>query len=164
MSIGGHQSGRMKTDDWLTPKYIIDDLGPFELDPCSPTNPPWPIANKFYTKIDNGLNKEWKGRVWCNPPYGLQAKKWLRKLADHNFGTALIFARTETEMFFESVWPKASAIFFIKGRLHFCNLKGTSAPANSGGPSCLISYGATDALRLQLTNLEGIYIDLRKMG
>lgn len=28
-------------DEWLTPPYIIDSLGVFDLDPCSPINRPW---------------------------------------------------------------------------------------------------------------------------
>ena len=38
--IGGHQSARMKTDEWLTPPSIIRSLGEFDLDPCAPLNTP----------------------------------------------------------------------------------------------------------------------------
>jgi hypothetical protein len=40
MSLSGHQSARMKNDEWLTPPEIIHALGLFSLDPCAPINRP----------------------------------------------------------------------------------------------------------------------------
>ena len=57
------------TDEWYTPKEIIDALGEFDLDPCAPVAPPYKTANVMYNKNDDGLKQEWKGRVWLNPPY-----------------------------------------------------------------------------------------------
>ena len=42
-----------------------------------------------------------------NPPYGSETPKWLKKLSEHGNGIALIYARTETRMFFNYVWDKA---------------------------------------------------------
>lgn len=137
--MGGHESSRMQKDEWLTPPHILKALGEFDLDPCSPIKRPWPTAKTHYTVDDNGLKKDWHGRVWCNPPYGREAEKWLARLADHGSGIALIFARTETRMFFSQVWPKASAILFIEGRLHFHHVDGTRAKANAGAPSVLVN-------------------------
>ena len=106
-------------DEWLTPPHILDALGEFDLDPCSPIGRPWDTAKKHYTVLDEGLHKEWEGRVFCNPPYGKETQKWLDKCADYGNAIGLVFARTETRMFFSSVWEKADAIFFIKGRLSF---------------------------------------------
>ena len=36
-------------DEWLTPPEITTDLGPFDLDPCSPIKRPWPTAENHYT-------------------------------------------------------------------------------------------------------------------
>lgn len=36
---------------WLTPKYIIDELGPFDLDPCAADSMPWPTAKRMVTKM-----------------------------------------------------------------------------------------------------------------
>lgn len=160
--IGSHQSARMKNDEWLTPPHILQALGPFDLDPCAPKNRPWPMADEHYTVFDGGLNLTWFGRVWLNPPYGLEAAKWLARLAEHGTGTALIFARTETEMFFEHVWSKASALLFLKGRLHFHYVDGTRAAANGGAPSVLIAYGERDAELLRKSGLQGAYISLKE--
>ena len=162
MSIGGHQSHVMGKDEWLTPPEIIAALGPFDLDPSSPIKRPWATAEHHYTVIDNGLMQPWHGRVWCNPPYGAEAAKWLERLAAHGRGTALIFARTETKMFVDHVWKKATALLFIYGRLHFHHVDGTRAAANGGAPSVLIAYGEDDASRLKSCGLLGFFFPIEK--
>ena len=147
--MGGHQSAAMLKDEWLTPPEVIRQLGDFDLDPCSPVNRPWPTAKAHYTMLDDGLKQPWHGRVWVNPPYGRETGRWLARLADHGRGTALIFARTETEMFFDEVWDKASGVLFLRGRLYFHHVDGTRAAANAGAPSVLVGYGVEDADMLQ---------------
>lgn len=153
MSLSGHQSTRMKNDEWLTPPDIVQSLGEFDLDPCSPINRPWPTAAQHLTINDDGLTHEWHGRVWCNPPFGREAVKWLRRMAAHGNGIALIPARTETAMFYETVWSCADAVLFIKGRPHFHYVDGRRAPFNSGAPICLVAYGAANAQALESSGL-----------
>lgn len=141
MGLSGHQSAHMKNDEWLTPPEIIRALGSFDLDPCSPIVRPWATASKHYTVKDDGLSQPWHGRVWCNPPFGREAVKWLRRMAAHGNGVALIPARTETAMFYETVWHVADAVLFIKGRPHFHYVDGRRADFNSGAPICLVAYG-----------------------
>lgn len=159
MSIGGHHSATMLKDEWLTPPHVLKPLGIFDLDPCAPINRPWDMANCHYTIADNGLAQEWFGRVWCNPPYGLEAAQWLDRLAEHGNGIALIFARTETRMFFDHVWRRADAVLFIEGRLHFHHVDGSRARANSGAPSCLVAYGENNVRKLDESDL-GMVIKL----
>ena len=71
-------------DEWLTPPELIKALGKFDLDPCSPIKRPWNTAKHHYNINDNGLLMPWEGRVFCNPPYGNQAVKWLEKCALHD--------------------------------------------------------------------------------
>lgn len=151
--LSGHQSASMKSDVWLTPKNILEPLGSFDLDPCSPPNHPWQIAPRIFTINDDGLKQPWFGRVWLNPPFSKQAIHWLRKLVIHGNGIALIAARTETRMFFECVWDVADAICFLRSRPHFHREDGTRAKANSGAPICLIAYGKENAKALDTCNL-----------
>jgi len=147
-SIAPTQHTRRKgqtTDDWITPKWLIDRLGLFDLDPCACKPQPWPCAKEQMT--DNGLISPWNGMVYVNPPYGLATAHWLERLAHHGNGMALVFARTETNMFFYYVWPMATALLFIRGRLTFCKPSGEPAEHNSGGPSVLIAYGDEAAAR-----------------
>lgn len=159
--MGGHQSARMKKDEWLTPPEIIEALGPFDLDPCAPVVRPWDTAKIHYTINDDGLQKEWRGRVWCNPPYGLRASQWLSRMAQHGNGIALIFARTETDMFFREVWEKANGVLFLRGRLYFHHIDGSRASANAGAPSCLVAYGMENVWILHQSKLPGHLIILR---
>lgn len=98
--------------------------------------------------------------MWCNPPYGLEAARWLHRCAAHGNAIALIFARTETEAFFEHVWSAADAVLFIRGRLTFYRVDGTRAKANGGAPSVLIAYGAENARRLEFSGIAGQFIEL----
>jgi len=144
LGMGGHQSHAMGKDEWLTPPEIVRALGEFDLDPCAPVKRPWDTASRHFTVFDNGLMQPWSGRVWLNPPYGREAEKWMMRLMDHGQGTALIFARTETAAFFSTVWARASALLFLKGRLHFHHVTGERAAHNSGAPSGLIAVGRDD--------------------
>ncbi|WP_260972893.1 phage N-6-adenine-methyltransferase [Mycolicibacterium llatzerense] len=149
----------MGTDVWLTPRNILDALGPFDLDPCAAPDPSiWPTAAEHITLPQDGLCQLWHGRVWLNPPYN-QAAQWLERLALHGQGTALIFARTETAGFVEHVWNAATAILFLHGRLHFHHGDGRRAKENSGAPSCLVAYGDSDAEALAESGLDGTYFE-----
>lgn len=158
--IGGHHSSAMETDEWLTPPEIIKALGPFDLDPCFSDPRPWDTAKDHIGMF--GLESPWSGRVWLNPPYGQQTAAWLHRLANHGVGTALIFARTETEMFFRYVWGKATAVLFLRGRLHFYRPDGTKAEMNAGGPSVLVAYGEYDAMKLKESGLPGIFLRIQQ--
>ena len=108
-------------DEWLTPPDLVRALGPFDLDPCAPvpSRRPWATAAQHYSIEGNGLLLPWSGRIWLNPPYGTETHRWMARLAEHGDGIALIFARTETATFFESIWGKAHAALFLKGRVTF---------------------------------------------
>jgi hypothetical protein len=149
MSLSGHQSARMKSDTWLTPPEWVEKLGPFDLDPACPPVMPWRTAARVFTKQDDGLKQPWSGRVWLNSPFGREAALWLAKMAAHGNGIALVPARTETAMFYDSVWGCADSICFVRGRPHFYFSDGRRAPFNSGAPIALIAYGEanTQALR-----------------
>lgn len=160
MAIGGHQSATARSETWLTPPHILKALSQFDLDPCAAEEQPTWAAPRYFTERVDGLSQPWDGRVWMNPPYGRKVAFWLRRLADHGNGIALVFARTETAMFFENVWPKAHALLFVAGRLHFHFPNGRRAPTNSGAPSVLIAYGDNNAEALQRSGLNGAFVRL----
>lgn len=146
-----------ESDEWYTPRYIIDALGPFMTDPCTSTRRPWDTAKIHYTT--RGLQRPWLGMVWCNPPYGHETWDWLRKLADHGNGIALIFARTETVGFFNEVWGKATGLLFLKGRLKFERWDLSPTHSNAGAPSVLVAYGDEATQRLKNSGLEGVFVE-----
>lgn len=151
--MSSHQSARMGNDEWLTPPEIVKACGAFDLDPCAPIVRPWDTAARHFNVNDDGLAQPWEGRVWCNPPFGREAVKWLRRMAEHGNGIALIPARTETVMFYETVWARADAVLFMQGRPHFHYVCGRRAAANSGAPICLVAYGANNVAALAASGL-----------
>lgn len=122
------------TNEWHTPPWILEALGPFDDDPARPD------------KMD-GLTKEWDGFVWLNPPYGPECVMWMKRLADYGNGLAITFARTDTVWFHEQVFNRASRILFLRGRVKFL-LNGTEEVGSPGAPSCLIAYGVEASERL----------------
>ena len=155
--IGSHHSTNSATDEWLTPPALVECLGPFDLDPCAMVNQPWATAAMHYTRHDDGLMRSWAGRVWMNPPYGRLVEKWLERLALHANGIALIFARTDPPWFHRQVFRHCSALLFIQRRLTFYRPDGPEAPANAGGPSCLVAYGDENAAALKRARIKGTY-------
>jgi phage N-6-adenine-methyltransferase len=148
-----------RTDEWLTPPELIQQLGTFDLDPCSPNPRPWNTAKNHFTFEDNGLWQQWFGRVWLNPPYS-DLKTWLNKMSLHNNGTALVFGRTDTHAFHDYVFPSADSIMFLKGRLHFYDKNGNMSKDNCGAASVLIAYSDLDSSKLAESNLKGFHVPL----
>lgn len=150
------------TDDWISPRWLLDRLGDFDLDPCACDPQPWPAARQSYTRIQDGLTLPWRGLVYCNPPYHRDTlSQWIGRLADHDHGVALIFARTETSVFHTHVWPRARTMLFFRGRLRFYRPDGSIGAENAGGPSVLIAYGTEAADRIGNLSDLGHCVTLR---
>jgi hypothetical protein len=165
MPVSKHETPTLnRTNDWITPKYIINALGTFVLDPCACDQQPWPTAARMLTRASNGLRQPWGGRVWLNPPYGKQLHRWMLRMAEHNDGIALIFARTETKAFTQAVWGKAAGLLFLEGRIHFHYPDGQKAAGNAGAPSVLVAYGKENAKILRKCELKGAYVEQKPRG
>lgn len=145
----------MGRDDWLTPPELLRALGTFDLDPCSPVVRPWDTAAVHFSVYDNGLVRDWHGRVWLNPPYGRETIHWLARLHSHGNGIALVFARTETAAWFKHVWGVATGVLFLRGRLDFYDVRGRKALYNAGAPSALVAYGQRNVDALKRSRIEG---------
>lgn len=142
-------------ETWLTPRWVLDELGHFDLDPCSPMTRPWDAADIHYTIEDDGLLMPWDDhRVWLNPPYGRKMRIWMEKMGLHGNGIALVFNRTETKAFQDVIYPSCYSLLHVRGRIRFCDINGN--PASSGvAPSVLISYSEKDADILDSCDIDG---------
>lgn len=149
MSLYATDSVNAITTTWLTPLPLIEQLGEFDLDPCA--YPGHQTATKLITLPTDGLNAEWSGRVWLNPPYGKEAAAWMKKLKEHDNGIALIFARLETKW----IQPFIENGFFqLEGRISFLSPDGLSK-GNSGAPSILIPFGRKNIGAILKSDLKG---------
>lgn len=112
-----------KTDVWETPQDLFDKLDSefhFTLDTCAlPSNAK---CKRFYTPEQDGLSQPWTGVCWCNPPYGRQIGKWVKRglLSSHKGATVVMLlpARTDTRWFHDYILNR-SEVRFIRGRLKF---------------------------------------------
>jgi hypothetical protein len=157
--IGSHHATEGEFDTWLTPRAIVEALGPFDLDPCAAPSPrPWPTAKRHIELPEDGLAADWEGRVFLNPPYGAVIKAWMQKMSEHRNGIAITFARTETDFWQRYVFPFASGILFIRGRINFRFPDGTDPNKNAGGPSALIAYSTADARILKGSGIAGYFV------
>lgn len=121
--------------DWATPQDFFDRLNEefrFTLDPCADDFNH--KCEKYYTEEQDGLKQDWAGeRVFCNPPYGRDVPKWVRKCVeetttgDCELAVMLLHARTDTRWFHDYIYHKADEVRFVKGRLKFGG-QTTSAP------------------------------------
>ena len=120
-----------KTNEWATPQDFFDTLNKefhFTLDPCATHENA--KCNKYYTIEDDGLSKSWKGEtVFCNPPYGREIKKWIKKAYEESENATVVMlipSRTDTSYFHDYIYNIAESRF-IRGRLKFGDSK-NSAP------------------------------------
>lgn len=153
----------VSSDEWYTPRWLIEELGPFDLDPCSPVHRPFDTANRHFTKDDDGLSKDWGEQfVWLNPPYSrVLLKAFIEKLAAHNNGIALLINRQDNLLFQEIIFPKAASMLFMRHRIKFINPEGRTSNPPTG--HCLVAFGKRADLRLKKCQIDGKYVLLNNL-
>lgn len=120
-------------EDWETPKDFFDMLDQefgFDLDVCATEENA--KRQRYFTPEMDGLAQIWDGVCWCNPPYGREVGKWVRKawLAAEDGATVVMLlpARTDTAWFHDYIYNRTDVeIRFLRGRLKFGGNK-NSAP------------------------------------
>jgi len=122
-----------KTNEWATPQLLFEDLDKefkFTLDPCSTHENH--KCDKYFTLEDDGLKQDWSNDiVFMNPPYGGHTGDWIKKALDESRKGAtvvcLIVSSTDRSYWHDYIFPFASQIRFVRGRLKF-GVATTTAP------------------------------------
>ena len=130
------------TPEWPTPAGVfqaLNDRYHFELDACATAeNAKCP---RFFTAEQDALQQQWTGSVFCNPPYGPELGRWLKKALESSEHGAtvvcLVPARTDTA-WWHQLCMKGN-IFFVRGRLRFGDAR-NSAPF----PSAVVVFEPPD--------------------
>lgn len=170
MSIPGitHTTGCV---EWHTPEWLWkaaeEVMGGIDLDPCSnsKTNPTVPAYIRF-TKEDDGLAREWSGRMYMNPPWGRGIEKWVKKaVASYEEGdleqaVLALPASTETR-WFSYLWDYP--ICFARGRCFFILGETGEVPENGGPtPVAYVYMGPHKATFVRVFSTQGAVVE--KLG
>lgn len=154
------ERSKHKSVEWYTPAWVFDALSiNFDLDPASPHDMETHVpAAKKYTIFDDGLKKEWSGRVWLNPPYGKSTPEWLERMIAHNNGIALVFSRTDAK-WCQSCMSACTAMLFISGRIEFVpGLENQHKRSRCGAGTVLFAFGDYNADALKRLSDRGFYV------
>jgi len=138
-----HRAQGSGVNEWYTPEtYIIaarDVMGGIDLDPATST-----IANEqvqaecIFTEDDNGLESDWHGRVWLNPPYSQPAiahfaNKVVAEYQCGNVDAAIVLTHNYTDTaWFHTLAKASAAICFTRGRIAFESPDGRKAAPTQG--------------------------------
>jgi phage N-6-adenine-methyltransferase len=128
--------------EWRTPAHLFDDLHAefgFTVDACA-THENWALS-RYWTEADEPLLRTWSNeRVFMNPPYGKQIKRWLEKAWNEATSAELIVAlvpsRTDTAWWHDYAMS-AGEIRFLRRRLTFEGFENVN-PAPF--PSCILIW------------------------
>lgn len=120
-----------ESNEWYTPAKYIESarkvMGSIDLDPASCAKGNDVVqADQFFTKENDGLSKDWSGRVWLNPPYGGLTGKFVTKLVEEfdkgsvTEAVLLVNANCTDTKWFQHLWDHLVGftnhrIDFIKG-------------------------------------------------
>ena len=120
------------SDNWATPKSLYDKLNDefgFDFDPC-PLN---------HDMSWDGLNIDWGGCSFVNPPYSRKLKEAfvLKAISESKLGKTCVMllpVSTSTKLFHDHIKPNAKEIRFIRGRVRFSgiNTKGEFVENKAG--------------------------------
>lgn len=152
-----------KSVEWYTPKWVFDFLDiEFDLDPSSPHDMESLVPAKTkYTIFDDGLSKEWFGRVWLNPPYGREIGYWMDRMIDHNNGIALVFSRTDAA-WCQKAMKSCTSMLFYGGRIDFVPGKENQhKKSRSGAGTVIFAFGEACARALKRLSDRGMYLEVK---
>jgi len=123
---------RQTAEEWATPPALFADLNDefgFDLDPAAAH---WNAkCADYYTRKEDGLEQQWYGAVFMNPPYGRQIPNWVQKAYDEwpraavDTVVALLPARTDPQWFHKYIYKQAE-IRFLPGRIYFVREDGST--------------------------------------
>ena len=114
-------------NEWYTPHHIIDRvrrvMGGIDYDPAScDVAQEYIQAGIYHTIDDDGLNQEWSGRVFMNPPYARPlTQRFVKHLLRSDKVTEYITLTNDST---DTRWAHllmndAYFICFLKGRIQF---------------------------------------------
>lgn len=141
-----HVANNSGDNEWYTPAEYIEAarevMGSIDLDPASNEYANETVkASTYYTEETNGLDKEWFGNIWMNPPYSTALiKEFAEKLSNSTFKQAIVLVNNATDTaWFKLLIQQAKAVVFTTGRIRFEKRNGSKGAPLQG--QAFIYYG-----------------------
>jgi hypothetical protein len=138
------------SNDYYTPeKYIAavrEVMGDIDLDPASCTRANKTVkAKEIYTEADDGLNQDWYGRVFLNPPYGKLGSAFAAKLYESlgsgvDEAVMLVNSRATDADWFQPCFN--GVICFTDHRIDFDSPEEKATSSTHG--SCFVYFGPNE--------------------
>ncbi|KQZ98434.1 hypothetical protein ASD64_15760 [Mesorhizobium sp. Root157] len=130
-------------NEWYTPARYVElartVMGQIDVDPASNDHAQKTVkAATYYTQETNGLDKEWHGKVWMNPPYSQPdiVHFIVKAIAEYQVGCcteAIVLTHNSTDTaWFDMLFKNADAICFTTGRIRFESPEGEKAAPAMG--------------------------------
>lgn len=145
---GTHENSK---DEYGTPydffKPLKDAVNGFDLDPAAGAET-HETADTRYTGDDtDGLEADWFGTVWLNPPFSEKSEWYDKMLLEHAKGHTDLILAIAPENTADGWWhefaPAMDMVCFVDGRVSFDH--GPSSPP--GGIQLWALFGGSDWLR-----------------
>lgn len=138
-----HRAEGTGENEWYTPAQYIEAarkvMGGIDLDPAThPAAQKVIQAKEIFTKVDSGLESDWHGRVWLNPPYSQPViwhfiEKLVVELSNGNVNQAILLTHNYTDtVWFHHAEAIAAEICFTRGRVKFTDADGEACAPTQG--------------------------------
>ena len=147
-----HVSNNSGENEWYTPPFIIEAaksvMGNIDLDPASSKLANETVgAKEFYTIEDDGIKKDWHGRVWLNPPYSQpDISNFAKAVTSKKYDEIMILVNNATETdWFRMMAEASKVICFINKRLKFIDRDGNPSGAPLQGQAIIYKGSNIDS-------------------
>lgn len=165
-----HVSQNTGMPEWYTPSEYIEAaravMGSIDFDPASSDIAQETVqAAEYCTVDDNGLDADWSGNVWMNPPYtaGLVDRfcdKLIQHYNDEEVVEAIVLVNNATDTkWFQRLAEVSDSLCFPIGRIKFLDPEG-----NPGAPlqgQCVFYLGGRTNVFHQHFSQFGLVVEVR---
>jgi hypothetical protein len=155
-----HVSNNSCNNEWYTPERFIESarivMGGIDCDSasCAAANE-IVKADTHFTVDDDGLSREWHGRVWLNPPYEKQAilsfcDKLVQELKAERVSQACVLVNNATETaWLQRLLGSAAAVCFPASRIKFLDSSLEQKQSPLQGQAALYFGDGSDAFTME---------------
>lgn len=152
------------SNEHYTPSKYIEAarsvMGAIDLDPASCEQANLTVkAARFFTEDEDGLNQEWNGRVWLNPPYGRQVGDFIAKLEGSTIDQAIVLvnAHCTDTIWFQPLWN--GTLCFTNHRVNF---HGDDLRSGSTHGSVFVYFGDNRSSFIEAFSEFGVVVERAK--